>query len=77
MELTPLHLAAQGDRVAVAQVLLKKRADVNVQTKQGYTPLHVACHNGAVGMIKLLLKAGANVDITTQVYNWHQGSKEW
>lgn len=31
--LTPLHLAAQEDKVSVAEVLLNHGADVNPQTK--------------------------------------------
>lgn len=31
--LTPLHLAAQEDRVNVAEVLLNHGADINLQTK--------------------------------------------
>lgn len=38
--LTPLHLAAQEDKVNVAEVLLNHGADVNPQTKVALSPQH-------------------------------------
>ncbi|XP_053731295.1 ankyrin-3-like isoform X4 [Synchiropus splendidus] len=64
--LTPLHLAAQENKVNVAEVLLNHRADVNVRTMTGYTPLHVAAHYGNAKMANFLLQNNAMVDYITK-----------
>uniref|UniRef100_A0A4W6CAM5 Ankyrin 3 n=1 Tax=Lates calcarifer TaxID=8187 RepID=A0A4W6CAM5_LATCA len=65
--LTPLHLAAQEDKVNVAEVLVNQGAIVDPETKLGYTPLHVACHYGNVKMVNFLLKNQAKVNAKTKV----------
>lgn len=65
--LTPMHLAAQEDKVPVAEVLVKYGAEIDPQTKAGYTPLHTACHFGQINMIRFLLEQGASVNNTTKV----------
>ena len=67
--LTPLHLAAQEDKVPVAEVLVKYEAQIDPHTKAGYTPLHTACHFGQINMIRFLLEQGASVNATTKVRN--------
>ncbi|KAG9329912.1 hypothetical protein JZ751_028609 [Albula glossodonta] len=64
--LTALHMAAQEDRVAIAEILREHEADLDPCTKMGYTPLIVACHYGNVKMVNFLLQHGANVDATTK-----------
>uniref|UniRef100_A0A2K6D9P0 Ankyrin 2 n=1 Tax=Macaca nemestrina TaxID=9545 RepID=A0A2K6D9P0_MACNE len=64
--LTSLHLAAQEDKVNVADILTKHGADQDAHTKLGYTPLIVACHYGNVKMVNFLLKQGANVNAKTK-----------
>ena len=39
---TPLHYAAQSGCVRLVEILLRKRADVRAQNKQGKTPVDVA-----------------------------------
>ncbi len=65
--LTPMHLAAQEDKVPVAEVLVKYGSEIDPQTKAGYTPLHTACHFGQINMIRFLLEHGAAVNATTKV----------
>ena len=65
--MTPLHLAAQEDKVPVAEVLVKYEAQIDPHTKAGYTPLHTACHFGQINMIRFLLEQGASVNATTKV----------
>uniref|UniRef100_A0AAQ5ZBP3 Ankyrin 3 n=1 Tax=Amphiprion ocellaris TaxID=80972 RepID=A0AAQ5ZBP3_AMPOC len=64
--LTPLHLAAQEDKVNVAEVLVNHGATIDPETKLGYTPLHVACHYGNVKMVNFLLKNQAKVNSKTK-----------
>ncbi|KAI8494515.1 positive regulation of extrinsic apoptotic signaling pathway via death domain receptors protein [Branchiostoma belcheri] len=59
---TPLHKAASGGHVDVAELLLKAGAQVDSRNKFEYTPLHYAAEEGHVGVAELLLKAGAQVD---------------
>ena len=65
--LTPLHLAAQEDKVNVAEVLVKYSTEIDPQTKAGYTPLHTACHFGQINMVRFLLEHQASVSATTKV----------
>lgn len=62
-----MHLAAQEDKVNVAEVLVKYGTDIDPQTKAGYTPLHTACHFGQMNMVRFLLERDASVSATTKV----------
>ncbi|KAK6328027.1 hypothetical protein J4Q44_G00000050 [Coregonus suidteri] len=73
--LTPLHLAAQDDKVNVAEVLVNQGATVDPETKMGYTPLHVACHYGNVKMVNFLLKNQAKVNAKTKNTHTHSPSQ--
>ena len=59
---TALHCAASDNRLAIAKLLLQRRADVNSQTI-GYkrTPLGVAQAKGHIDMMALLIAAGARL----------------
>lgn len=59
---TPLIKAAMFNRMAVAELLIKARADVNMPNAQGYTPLHWAALKGYLDLVELLLANGAGVD---------------
>ena len=62
-----MHLAAQEDKVPVAEILVKYGSEIDPQTKAGYTPLHTACHFGQINMIRFLLDHSAAVNATTKV----------
>ncbi|KAI8515166.1 positive regulation of extrinsic apoptotic signaling pathway via death domain receptors protein [Branchiostoma belcheri] len=62
LEDTPLHNAASGGHVGVAELLLKAGAQVDSRDQFGNSPLHHAASGGHVGVAELLLKAGAQVD---------------
>lgn len=58
---TPLHLAAESNKVQVIEFLVSKGADVNVRNDGGYTPLHEAAYVGALGAVKILVRLGADM----------------
>ena len=59
---TALHLAAyQGDR-ALAELLLRKRADVNAKDYRDDTPLHSAAWEGRRETAEFLIARGADVN---------------
>jgi len=60
---TPLHLAAMHGKLDDVNLLLEKKADVNVKDNAGWTPLHEACQQGYLKIAETLLDAGALVDI--------------
>ena len=62
-----MHLAAQEDKVPVAEILKKHNGKIDPTTKAGYTPLHTACHFGQINMIRFLLEHEAAVDAETKV----------
>ena len=66
LEYTALHFAAvngEASRVEVAKVLLKWKADPNVQDYDGGTPLHIAANRGHAEMVTILLSV-PNIDLT-------------
>jgi ankyrin repeat protein len=64
-----LHIAAKYGCIRVANVLLKKNANPNVEGKNGLTPLHVAAHYNHPSMVKLLLDQRASPHSTAKVSN--------
>jgi len=64
---TPLHLAAAGNYVAIAEYLLEKGAVVDARNADGNTPLHAAAASDAVSTIELLLRRRADINaVNTQ-----------
>lgn len=59
---TPLHRAAVGGQVTVAQFLLANGADVDSRDQAGATPLSLAVGIGNKAMVEVLLAAKANVN---------------
>lgn len=55
-----LHEAVSNNQKKLAELLLKKGINVNVQTDAGNTPLHIACKKLDSEMILWLLERGAN-----------------
>lgn len=53
---TPLHLSCGvSANIEITKLLLKKKADVNVQERNGWTPLHCAANEGKLKICELLL----------------------
>jgi hypothetical protein len=61
---TPLIMAAQRDNDELAQLLIDKKAKVNLSNQQGWTALHFAASRGSMRVMRVLLYA--DVDINAQ-----------
>jgi ankyrin repeat protein len=59
---TPLHWAARGGQVGLAELLLANRAPVNAKDINGFRPLHIVAGLGHTAVAELLLASGAKVD---------------
>jgi ankyrin repeat protein len=60
--LTPLHLAAVEDSVAVAALLVRWGADIDARAESGAIPLHWAAVSGSNRVAELLIERGADVN---------------
>ena len=61
---TALIWAARCGKVEIAQMLMRKKADVNVTNKWGRTALMWAAFNGNGILVFFLMQYGANISIT-------------
>ena len=60
--ITALHWAAMEGHLAIARLLLRKSANVNVKDNFGETALHNVATSGNGELLRLLLETGANID---------------
>ena len=58
-----LYWAVFNDNTDVVDMLISKKADVNVRNSHYWTPLHAAAHNSITEMVKFLLQNGAEPSI--------------
>ena len=66
LKATPLQSAASAGHVKIVEMLIKYRADPNVQEQGGYTPLHSAAQNGDQATIRALLYGGADLTLRSE-----------
>ncbi|MDD4954920.1 MAG: ankyrin repeat domain-containing protein [Candidatus Omnitrophica bacterium] len=59
----PAGLSAYAGHYEIAELLLKKGADINAVSNGGITPLNLAAQKGYYRMVELFLKKGADVNI--------------
>ena len=69
---TPLHLAAEQGRLAIARLLLDSGADTGERTLDRYewTPLHLAAMRGRLDVVRLLLDRGADARVRNRSMDW-------
>ena len=66
----PLHIAAMGNAVDAAKVLLERGADIHAKSEYGDTPLSVAVwSDDAVDTAKVLIEHGADIHTKDQ-WGW-------
>jgi ankyrin repeat protein len=66
LKATPLQSAAAAGYAKIVEMLIKYRADPNVQEQGGYTPLHSAAQNGDQETIRALLYGGADLTLRSE-----------
>ena len=62
---TPLHLAAYGDNMELAKLLIDSGADLEAKNENGETPLHLAAWGDNIEIAKFLIDSGADVNAKT------------
>jgi len=62
-QISTCHIASnKKDEWSILQLLMNKKADINIQNKQGNTPLHLAAKKrGCLELIKYLIEMGADL----------------
>ncbi|MSR64427.1 MAG: hypothetical protein EXS18_01445 [Verrucomicrobiae bacterium] len=63
---TPLHFATEKGHLDVAELLLKKGADINAQDYMGMTPLHWAVDRQQKDVVEFLIANKAQLDVTNE-----------
>ena len=66
---TPLLLAAETNAIEVAELLIKRGADLRACGKRGATAIHVAAAEGNMSIVRMLLDAGVEIDIREKLWN--------
>jgi len=59
---TKLHMACVGGEKDVADLLIRRGADVNLRDKRGATPLWIAARGGHKEIVELLIEKGADIN---------------
>ena len=58
---TGLHIAVKEGHIALSEVLIQKRFNVNCRDRTLKTPLHYACLNSHETLTEILLRSGADI----------------
>lgn len=68
-KLSPLILAAEGGYFDVIDMLVKNKADVNYQGKDGITAIFLSVRNNKKDIVKFLCSNGANPNVSIEAKN--------
>ncbi|MBN1974174.1 MAG: ankyrin repeat domain-containing protein [Sedimentisphaerales bacterium] len=60
---TALHIAVSNNRKDIAELLLEKSANIDIQDETGRTALYIAVQNNNIDLVKILLSAKADINI--------------
>ncbi|MGC0372300.1 MAG: hypothetical protein DGJ47_001012 [Rickettsiaceae bacterium] len=60
-----LEYCAYNNEVQLTKLLLKYKANVNIQNESGYAPIHKASDRGHLSIVKLLIEYKADLNIKT------------
>ena len=60
---TPLDITSYKGNIELANMLIRRGADVNSKNSWGISPLHIASMDGKIELAKLLIENGADVNI--------------
>ena len=60
---TPLDITSYKGNIEIANMLIRRGADVNSKNSWGISPLHIASMDGKIELAKLLIENGADVNI--------------
>jgi ankyrin repeat protein len=66
-ESVPLHDAAAGGSVEIAEMIMAKGADPNAKNNYGLAPIHIAADKGHADFVAFLLEHGASIDARSMV----------
>jgi uncharacterized protein len=61
--LTPLHCAALSGNIDIADLLIKRKLNINASSIGKMTALGFACQEGYVEMVDFLVQNGAELEI--------------
>nr|XP_029723859.1 serine/threonine-protein phosphatase 6 regulatory ankyrin repeat subunit B-like [Aedes albopictus] len=60
----PLHLAVKHGNTAIVELLLSRKASIDVLNWKNFTPLKIAAASGQTNIVKMLIANGANIKTT-------------
>ncbi|KXJ74392.1 hypothetical protein RP20_CCG013771 [Aedes albopictus] len=62
--IVPLHLAAEHGNSVIVELLVTRKASIDVLNSKKYTPLQKAAEKGHTNIVKILVANGANIKYT-------------
>jgi ankyrin repeat protein len=62
----PIHIAAQNGHTDLVKLLIRKKADLNLQNAKGNTALHMAIGYDYFETAQIMIAAGADLEITNE-----------
>uniref|UniRef100_A0A3P8ZYZ7 Ankyrin 2 n=1 Tax=Esox lucius TaxID=8010 RepID=A0A3P8ZYZ7_ESOLU len=64
---TALHIASLAGQAEVVKILVKRGAEINSQSQNGFTPLYMAAQENHIDVVRYLLESGGNQSTATEV----------